>query len=76
MKSLWLLIAATLIILAYHAGGAKQRQFEALCAQPGVLCTVQIKPDRFTPQLQGMLAYMPAWVVPVWMEDDGSGVVR
>jgi hypothetical protein len=45
MKALWFLVGIAIGILAYHAGGAKQRAFEAECGSPGVRCYMLLTPE-------------------------------
>jgi hypothetical protein len=49
MKLPWVLIGSAVLTfialhLAYVAGGQKQRDFEAMCSQPGVRCLVVFSP--------------------------------
>ena len=73
MKSLWLIVAAGLVILAsrisYDAGQSEQRKFEALCMSPGVRCVIQFAP-RYLLAHHGEVEVMPwAWSAE-WLDDE------
>lgn len=49
MKALWFLVSFAVGCMvwqvAYHDGQREMRQFEAVCAAPGVQCVVRFRPE-------------------------------